>query len=348
MRHPVTRKPMTKARQGIKSKAEALKAEKKLGIELDRKLREAIEPNWNVHLKNYFNELLNRDISKKTVENTRLCLVAHTAEAWGRKLISEITANDIRTLVRTKEGISESHRKNILKYIRGTFEYAVETSILKSNPTPKLAFRIGDKMKAVLTIEQVKILLNYAKITNHEWYYIWVMALYTGLRNGELYALTWDKVNLELRNAKIDSSWNSKDGFKDTKSGNDRMIELAPELVLVLKELKIKSNDRHLVLPRIDRWDKGEQARELRRVLEGLGLPRIRFHDMRATWATIMLTKGVAPIKVMAMGGWCDLKTMQFYIRKAGVDISGISDGLSLHNPNSGGEVLSFERVKVD
>jgi len=46
-----------------------------------------------------------------------------------------------------------------------------------------------------------------------------------------------------------------------------------------------------------------------------------------------MLSMGIAPIKVMAMGGWKDLKTMQFYIRKAGVDISGISDGLKFHNP---------------
>jgi hypothetical protein len=57
-----------------------------------------------------------------------------------------------------------------------------------------------------------------------------------------------------------------------------------------------------------------------------------RFHDLWASWATAMLSNHVAPIKVMSMGGRKDLKTMQYYIRKAGVDISGISDGLSLHN----------------
>lgn len=66
--------------------------------------------------------------------------------------------------------------------------------------------------------------------------------------------------------------------------------------------------------------------------LLGLGLPRIRFHDLRATWATIMLSKGIAPIKVMAMGGWKDLKTMQIYIRKAGVNVDGIAESLDLHN----------------
>jgi len=44
----------------------------------------------------------------------------------------------------------------------------------------------------------------------------------------------------------------------------------------------------------------------------------------------------------MAMGGWKDLKTMQFYIRKAGGNISGITEHLDLHSPLSGGNVLSF------
>ena len=77
----------------------------------------------------------------------------------------------------------------------------------------------------------------------------------------------------------------------------------------------------------------GDQARELRMFLSGLGLPAIRFHDLRATWAILLLSKGVQPLKVMMMmGGWKDLKTMQIYVRKAGVDIKGASDCLALHD----------------
>jgi len=59
-----------------------------------------------------------------------------------------------------------------------------------------------------------------------------------------------------------------------------------------------------------------------------------RFHDLRATWATLMLSKGVEPVKVMTMGGWKDMKTMMIYIRKAGIDIKGITDRLNLHDPS--------------
>lgn len=97
------------------------------------------------------------------------------------------------------------------------------------------------------------------------------------------------------------------------------------------------------VLPRSSKWKKGEQARELRKMLLGLGLPAIRFHDLRATWATVLLSQGVPPIKVMAMGGWKDMKTMMIYSRKAGVDLKGSLSCLDLHNPSKHlGKVLKL------
>ena len=341
-RHPVTRKPLSILRKGFKSKAEALRAEKELVLEMDQKLKKITVPCWNEVVLNYIDSLANSDVSKKTVETYKLCLEAHTLPTWGKRLIDEITGLEIRELINQKADRSQSHQKNILKYIRAVFTFAVEKGVIGSNPTPKMKFKIGDKIKSVLTFEQVKIFLTQAKIMESEWYPIWAMALYTGMRNGELYALTWDKVNLEQRRILVDSSWNNEDGFKDTKSGDDRIVEIAPELLVILRDLKIKSFDSAFVLPRIDKWDKGEQARELRMFLQGLGLPRIRFHDLRATWATIMLSMGIAPIKVMSMGGWKDLKTMQFYIRKAGVDTNGISDRLSLHNPILETKILSM------
>lgn len=342
-RHPITRKPFSIIRKGIKTKVEASRIEKSLVLEMDRKLKMVIVPTWKVLVTDYINNLSQSDVSRKTVESYKLCLEAHTLIVWGSKLIDEITTHDIRSLVLSFEkSKSPSHQKNILKYIRGAFTFALERNLIQHNPVPKMKFKIGDKIMQVLTLEQIKILLSQAKIMNCEWYPIWAMALYTGMRNGELYALTWDKVNLEQRRILVDSSWNNEDGFKDTKSGDDRIVEIAPELLYILKELKLKGSDSNFVLPRIDKWDKGEQARELRMFLMGLGLPKIRFHDLRASWATVMLSKGIAPIKVMSMGGWKDLKTMQYYIRKAGVDISGISDNLSLHNPINSNYIFSL------
>lgn len=113
----------------------------------------------------------------------------------------------------------------------------------------------------------------------------------------------------------------------------------------------MEESDSEFLLPRLSKWDKGEQARDLRMFLLGLGLPAIRFHDLRASWATMLLSKGVEPIKVMKMGGWKDIETMMIYARKAGVDIKGASACLNLESPSptpSGGaqvaQVLQMPR----
>jgi integrase len=272
-------------------------------------------------------------LTPKTVENTRLALNAHTVALWGEKAADEVTTEEIRSLVKLGlEGRSEGQRKNVLKFIRSVFDFGVESGQLRRNPCPDLKFQTGEKIKTVLNEEQLKILLSKAKSLDHPWYPIWALASYTGMRNGELYALTWDKVDIERRLIKVDCSWNNKDGFKSTKSGDDRMVEIAPPLVPLLAELKLKSNDTIYVLPRLTKWDKGEQARELRNFLALLGLPRIRFHDLRASWATAMLNRGIEPAKVMLMGGWKEMKTMMLYMRKAGISIKGITDGLVFHH----------------
>ena len=123
------------------------------------------------------------------------------------------------------------------------------------------------------------------------------------MRSGELYALSWDQVDFVNNRILVNGSWNNKDGFKSTKSGDDRSVEIADGLKPILLELNKNKDECAFVLPRLMKWTKGEQARELRMFLEGMGLPRIRFHDLRATWATLLLSEGIAPIKVMMTGG---------------------------------------------
>ncbi len=343
-RHPVTRVPVSARRTQCKTEAEARRAEKTLIVQVEEKLHKDIVPTWDKLSEACFESFRDRGLTEKTIESYSLCLRAHTYGDWAKKTVDEITTQEVRQLIQAKVGHrSTSHQKNLLKFIRSVFNFGVESGVIQRNPTPKMKFQVGDKIKKVLTEEQVRQFLTQAKILGWEWYPHCTAAVYTGLRNGELYALTWDKVNFENSQILVDSSWNNKDGFKSTKSGDDRMIEIAPNLIPILKELKMKGADSNFVLPRIDKWDKGEQARELRLFLSGIGLPTIRFHDLRATWATLLLSKGVEPIRVMIMGGWKDLKTMQFYVRKAGVDIKGITKCLDLHNPsNEAAKVLDF------
>ena len=333
-RHPITRVPASLRRTRLKSRAEALRVRTTLIVAVEEKLRKALMPSWSEQIEYYLTSCASNGLSVKSIYNAEKCLKAATLDEWGPKLIDQITTESIRRLISGKyEGKSESHKKAMLKFIRLAFEDAVERGFIVRNPAPKMKFKIGEKLKTVLTLTQVGRLLTEAK--NHDW--LWyphvTMALYTGMRNGELYALTWDNVMLEARQIAVKYSWNNKDGFKSTKSGDDRIVEIAPSLIPVLKELKLASGERQFVLPRVGRWDKGEQARELGLFLQAIGLPKIRFHDLRATWCTQMLSMGIEPVKVMKMGGWAEMKTMMRYMRNAGIDIRGITDNLSFHDP---------------
>lgn len=300
-------------------------------------------PTWANLLDQFGSGVSETGLNLNTMENYLLCLRAHTLPRWEGRRVDEITGAEIRGLILERVGHrSVDHQRSMLKFFRAAFHFAFERGYVKQNPTPQMKLPKREKLQQVLTESEAQLLLEHAKIMGAEWYPIWAMALYTGMRNGELYALKWEKVNLDGRQIKVDTSWNKNLGLKSTKSGEGRYLEIAPPLVSLLREMKLQAID-DFVLPRIPEWGKGEQARQLRMFLEGLGLPRIRFHDLRATWATLMLSKGIEPIKVMKMGGWKDLKTMQVYVRKAGVDIKGITDGLLLHDPLiREGQLLEF------
>lgn len=334
-RHPISRIPISFRRKGIKSKAEAKRIYDELVLKCDERIRRKEVPTWNELLDKFEIEGHQRGLNLRSLANYVLCLRAHTLPAWQGRALEEIKGDEIRVIVLGRlADRTRDHQKSMLKFFRVIFQFAIEKGYLKYNPTPQIHLPKHEKLHNVLNEVQIHTLLNQAKQVESEWYPIWAAALYTGMRNGELYALTWDKVDFENRIIRVDASWHPQLGVKSTKSGEGRYIEIAQPLLHILKELKIQSIDE-FVFPRISKWSKGEQARELRMFLEGLGLPRMRFHDLRASWATILLNRGKEPIKVMKMAGWKDLKTMQFYIRKAGVDIKGITEGLSLHDPSA-------------
>lgn len=355
-RHPINRQSLS-VRRIVPSLAEARRVLMQLPIVWEEMHNQKLSgtTKYKIILDDFFTDLENRvsnnELSILTAQNYKLCLVKHTEELWKNRPIESITTDEIKQLIRVKlQDTSLATQKNILKYLRGIFNFAFEKGAINRSPVPKMQFRNVDKIKGVLNEQQIKIFLEKALQAKHEWYPIWVTAIYTGMRNGELYALTWDHIDLENRKIYIKRTWNHKAGFKElTKSGEDRVAEIAPQLLTVLKEQKLKSyaDESVFVLPRIEAWDKGMQAEVLKYFLVGVGLPAIRFHDLRASFATACLGRGIAPAKVMSMCGWRDLKTMMIYMRKAGINIKGMTDELSFHDAiEKSGEVFNFNNLR--
>ena len=169
------------------------------------------------------------------------------------------------------------------------------------------------------------------------------------MRNGEMYALRVSDVDLEAGIIHVTKQFTSKDGLHETKTNLSRVVPIADELRPLLKWFiseggykeslwKWKDESKkerelfvwdNLLLPRVSEWKNGEQSSFLRDFCRGMNIPEIKFHDLRATFITNMLSKGVALNVVMSIVGHRRIATTDIYNRLAGVGVKGSTNKLS-------------------
>lgn len=329
LRHPLTKTPTSMRRDGLQSERQAVLLEKQLRDTIYMKFRQSLEPKWPRLFAEYCVELKTRDISEKTKSTYIGCLKSAVGNDWDDRFVKDITPEDIKYVVRHKnKHYSESHRKSLRKFFNSIFEFALLKKYVVTNPMPPFKFTIGQKIETTLNQKQCGELLKLASEQRHEFYPVWFVALHTGMRNGELYSLRWSNVDFERRIIKCSCTWQKGQGFIDyTKTGDDRIIPMNLQLERFLKILHFNSCDQY-VLPRLKKWENGEQAKILRTFLRSNNMPEMRFHDFRATCATLLLSNGVSLAAVMNILGWKQLKTANIYYRKSAVDIAGATDKL--------------------
>ena len=278
-------------------------------------------------------------IEKITAEDYRNALKLWMPDVWD-KPSKQITRGDVRNVIMrmVEAGKTKNYQLRIRRVINKVFTWAIEERLLKDvlqNPTDGIRIEKdkAEKKPEILTYSEMQNLLAHAKKLEHPWYPIWAVACLTGMRSGELYALEWSDVDFENKRIRVSKSYNTRmRGIKCTKAGYWRNVPMNEELFKLLEELKAKS-DSSYVLPHFSDWKIGLQATVLRAFCIGVGLPSIKFHALRACFATQLLQKGVAPATVMKICGWRDLDTMARYIRYAGIDEAGATECLKILTP---------------
>lgn len=326
----------------IETEQEAKKVERSLLQQAERELFHAeqrscgwplLVEEWSLAAKN--GNIFCKDVTRRTVDEYVEVITLHTTE-WNSLTVQEIDkAKAWLVLDRIDREISISRRKRLRSAIDAVFNWGILSGRLKninSLPTEgyKTSRKAEEKLPEILNLSEIRSLLKYAKQLEHHWYPIWAMALMTGMRNGELYALEWSSVDFENSMILVHRNWTNKSGFGATKARYWRAVPFGPELRTFLQELKLKTGQSDFVLPRFQSWTDGRQAEVLREFCMGSGIPSVRFHTLRACFATQLIKDGVAPAVVMKIAGWKDLKTMQRYIRLAGIEVKGATDGLKL------------------
>lgn len=291
----------------------------------------ALVESWELYLRDHHSGL-----NERTRKDYIAVLRKHTGCWWKRPANEVCRADVIEILEQAKaSGTSNSHRNVIKVIINRVFTYGIDHRIISGiERSPAHGISLGreeEKKPEILNIQEIKQLLAESRALKHAWYPVWAMAVLTGCRNGELNALLWADVDWENREINLTKSYNTATKkVKSTKAGYWRKIPISNELLSLLTEIKADAGNRKEILPRLPRWDQGEQARILREFCAGIGLPSIKFHTLRACFATQLIRNGVPPIQIQKICGWRDLETMQRYIRLAGIEVKGATDSLQV------------------
>ncbi len=146
-------------------------------------------------------------------------------------------------------------------------------------------------------------------INDHRWYSIYVLAIMTGLRKGKILGLHWEDVDIEQGSANIKHTLVSVQGrsfLSQPKSDNARRTIILPNTVIkVLKEQQLDSGTEGLVFTTSTGRPVSQRnlTRHFHSALDKLGFPRIRFHDLRHTAATLLLKVNVHSKIVQEMLG---------------------------------------------
>jgi integrase len=261
-------------------------------------------------------------IRARTWRTYEMFVRVHIVPALGSISITKLTAQQVQLLYARKleEGLSTTSVHHLHAVLHRAFDAAlrlgvVQRSVLDMVEVPRMRHH---EMKT-LSEEQAQQLLAAAQGERLEALY--VLALATGMRQGEMLALRWHDVDLEGASLQVRATVHYTKGgylFTEPKTKYSRRRIALPHIVVeALREHRVRQlterlevgpawEDMDLVFPNpVGKPIDGVSMVKHRfyPLLERAGLPRIRFHDLRHTAATLLLGRSINPKVVSEMLG---------------------------------------------
>lgn len=250
----------------------------------------------------------------------------------GNIRLQKLTESHIQTVyldLLEEEDLSVNTIRLIHAVLRNALDAAVKMRKITSNPANLVTLpKAVKKELAFLTIEQAQKLLEVAH--NHKLETLLTIAIATGMRQGELLALRWSDIDfqkgtvhvirsLSYRNPDETGARHKEEEPKTASS--KRTIPLPDFAVDALQRHRVRQLEQRL---QSSEWEEkglvfpnakggylwlGPMRAQFRKLLEEAGLPRIRFHDLRHSAATILLAMGVSPKVIQERLGHSNIST---------------------------------------
>ena len=246
-----------------------------------------------------------RPATQNTYEST---IYQHIIPQLGKIPLCQLTQKDLQQfyaylkkkgrLVRTEQygkGLSDRMVRMCHAKCRAALDQAVRENLIRSNPAVgcKLPPKRGREMQ-VLSRQELQRFLIQAKADDY--FELFLLDLSTGLRRGELLALQWSDLDLDTGTLSVTKQVYEVNGkmqlsVPKTKASIRKLV-LPPAVVEVFREYRKTAKSRWLFPSPIKEDEPikpGSMLRRLQVILERAGCKKIRFHDLRHTFATMSL-----------------------------------------------------------
>lgn len=247
----------------------------------------------------WLDEVASVKVKPSTLSRYTSDVRVHLIPRFGSMRIKKIKPEAIQSFVKD---MLDSGRKprtaiNAVKTLGQIMKTAVSWGYITSNPVSKVERpRVNEKEMDFLSAGEVKRLLA-ASPTEHR--ALFATACLSGLREGELFGLKWSDVDPDQRVIFVRRTYHPSYGFTEPKTERGkRAVQITPELANILeshRKVCYYHEADDLVFPNIDGKPTDYHNlvnRVFHGVLDEAGLKRIRFHDLRHSYAALMISLG--------------------------------------------------------
>ncbi|WP_348696459.1 tyrosine-type recombinase/integrase [Duganella fentianensis] len=232
----------------------------------------------------------------------------HLLPRFGHKKLSEITTREIQAFIgEVAKSRSPATANRILSLLARMLKLATIWGIIEKNPCYGIAkFREQRTRERFLTRDEIARLFQAMEGDRHSYGVAGIkFLLLTGLRRNEALRAKWEQVDLGRGLMHL----------PQTKSGKSRHIVLSAHARMLLEELPSRGHSQWIFPGKnlADDLPVYNIDKCLQRLLEKAGIERMRVHDLRHTYASVMAQNGVSLFVIQsALGHSSPMMTMRY------------------------------------
>ena len=259
--------------------------------------------NFEEFLKLYYEDMAPR-IRENTLRTKKYIIDLKILPFFGKKSINSIKPADVRRWQNEliAKGYSYTYLRTVNNQLTAVFNYAVKYYDLKNNPCTKagsMGKNQADEMNFWTKEEFTKFL--DAVMDKHRSYVGFKTLLWTGLRIGELLALTIEDIDFDAKTLNVSKSYQrigTKDVITPPKTPKSNRIISIPEFLLEDLKDYVDSIYQPKATDRLFPVTKHYFEREMKRGVALSGVKKIRLHDCRHSHCALLFEMQIPPLEV--------------------------------------------------